>query len=34
MRLNFAKQTPENIQEGMMRLRKAIDRQQIQSTAT
>ena len=26
MRLNFAKQTPENIQKGMMRLRKAIDR--------
>ena len=26
MRLNFSKQTPENIQEGMMRLRKAIDR--------
>jgi GntR family transcriptional regulator/MocR family aminotransferase len=26
MRLNFSKQTPDNIQEGMMRLRKAIDR--------
>lgn len=25
MRLNFSKQTPEKIQEGMMRLRKAID---------
>ena len=26
MRLNFSKQTPEKIQEGMMRLQKAIDR--------
>jgi DNA-binding transcriptional MocR family regulator len=26
MRLNFSKQTPEKIQEGMMRLRKAINR--------
>ena len=33
MRLNFTMQTPENVQEGMMKLRKAIDRQRIQSTA-
>jgi GntR family transcriptional regulator/MocR family aminotransferase len=32
MRLNFTIQTPEKIEEGIKRLRKAIDRQRFQST--
>lgn len=34
MRLNFAAQTPERIQEGMRRLRKAIDRMALENTYT
>jgi hypothetical protein len=33
MRLNFVIQTPEKIEAGVKRLRKAIDRQQLHFTA-